>query len=296
MNELNLTENMFSFVTQSPDRLIRVALANWEDVKQNIRFEIEKFKQGVEADKEISKIINISLSLYKDYYRKKSQTANWFVTGRANFNFSRNEKRLSAEDRAYSRAKEITEKLIKRAIKKLRPDLQIIKNGDDDAIERLENKIKKNEDLKEQMKKVNKILRNKKLSNDQMIVKIQEFLPNFHDNDLNILLNPKYSFQRKGFQSFELTNLGATIRNDKKRLEFLKTSKSQENEEVQKEGFYYVVNYQDQRIQVFFNGKPEAEVRAELKKHGFRWTPSLSAWQSYIHQEKINFLNSLSLN
>ena len=35
------------------------------------------------------------------------------------------------------------------------------------------------------------------------------------------------------------------------------------------------------RIQIFFPGKPSESVRAELKRNGFRWAPSIQAWQAY---------------
>ena len=33
------------------------------------------------------------------------------------------------------------------------------------------------------------------------------------------------------------------------------------------------MNREDNRLQVFFDGKPDADTRAELKSSGFRWAP-----------------------
>ena len=37
------------------------------------------------------------------------------------------------------------------------------------------------------------------------------------------------------------------------------------------------------RLQIIFDGKPEADVRAVLKKHGFKWAPSQGAWQRMLN-------------
>ena len=52
------------------------------------------------------------------------------------------------------------------------------------------------------------------------------------------------------------------------------------------EGFIYgdikiVDNIEENRVQIFFPGKPEQEMRTKLKRHGFRWTPNNGCWQSY---------------
>lgn len=36
-------------------------------------------------------------------------------------------------------------------------------------------------------------------------------------------------------------------------------------------------------MRLFFDGKPDAETRDRLKSNGFRWAPSIEAWQGYIN-------------
>ena len=36
------------------------------------------------------------------------------------------------------------------------------------------------------------------------------------------------------------------------------------------------------RLQVIFDGKPNAEARQIMKSNGFRWSPSNSAWQRQL--------------
>ena len=43
-----------------------------------------------------------------------------------------------------------------------------------------------------------------------------------------------------------------------------------------------VVNTDENRLQIIFDGKPDADLRAELKSEGFRWAPSQGAWQRQL--------------
>lgn len=46
-------------------------------------------------------------------------------------------------------------------------------------------------------------------------------------------------------------------------------------------------NTADNRLQIFFDEKPDAETRAALKSNGFRWAPSVSAWQRQLNDNAI---------
>lgn len=56
-----------------------------------------------------------------------------------------------------------------------------------------------------------------------------------------------------------------------------------------KERIYYEINeqsarsaYEMMRLQLFFDGKPEAEVRDILKKNGFRWSRKNNCWKRQL--------------
>ena len=51
--------------------------------------------------------------------------------------------------------------------------------------------------------------------------------------------------------------------------------------------FKIVENAEIMRLQVIFDGKPNAEARQIMKSNGFRWSPSNSAWQRQLTNNGI---------
>ena len=47
------------------------------------------------------------------------------------------------------------------------------------------------------------------------------------------------------------------------------------------------VNKEGNLLQIFFNDKPDKETRAALKSNGFRWAPSVGAWQRQLNDNAI---------
>ena len=47
------------------------------------------------------------------------------------------------------------------------------------------------------------------------------------------------------------------------------------------------MNCEENRVQIIFDGKPDADTRTALKQNGFRWAPSQGAWQRMLNQNGI---------
>lgn len=54
-------------------------------------------------------------------------------------------------------------------------------------------------------------------------------------------------------------------------------------------------NAEDMRLQLFFSGKPEAEIIQILKKNGFKWAPSVGAWQRLLNNNALYALKHFVL-
>lgn len=93
---------------------------------------------------------------------------------------------------------------------------------------------------------------------------------------------PEFSWLKHPVAPYRLTNLGAEIRRLEKRQAQLKQKENDVTQEFEVCGFRVVDNVEDNRLQIFFGFKPEAPVREDLKRHGFRFSPSAGdAWQCY---------------
>ena len=85
----------------------------------------------------------------------------------------------------------------------------------------------------------------------------------------------------KPFPPYELTNNLASIKRLEARLEEMRRLSTQADELSgwKFDGGEVVINTEVNRIQILFDEKPDAEMRAELKKEAFKWAPSQGAWQ-----------------
>ena len=97
----------------------------------------------------------------------------------------------------------------------------------------------------------------------------------------------------KPFESYKLTNNNAEIRRVKARIEELSKRAEQIFSGWDFDGGHVEMNRETNRLQVFFNGKPDADTRAKLKINGFHWAPSVGAWQRQLTDNAIRAADRL---
>ena len=157
--------------------------------------------------------------------------------------------------------------------------------GDDDAVERLEAKLADLEKKQEMMKETNKIIRSKKLSEIEKHDRLIEL--GCSEDVVREVFTPNY-MGKIGFPSYSITNNGANIRRVKGQLEKAKQMKVTEDKEYKIGNVRVVENYQENRLQLFFPGKPDENVRTQLKHNGFRWSRFNGCWQSYLKRWQMD--------
>jgi hypothetical protein len=116
----------------------------------------------------------------------------------------------------------------------------------------------------------------------------------YADEDIQRLIGANAS-RRVGFPNYVLKNNSANIRRLEKRLAEMQLSQIDETTEEQFDGGIRLVeNVEENRLQIFFPGVSAHIVRRELKQRGFRWAPSVGAWQRH-RSNRATYLAKLLL-
>lgn len=92
---------------------------------------------------------------------------------------------------------------------------------------------------------------------------------------------------RIGFADYALTNNSANIRRLKKRLEAVAVAQATPETIIEGSNARFEDCPPDNRVRLYYPGKPSEEIRSRLKSSGFRWSPTVGAWQAYRNNRSI---------
>ena len=155
-----------------------------------------------------------------------------------------------------------------------------IYSDDPEALQKLKQRLSDLEENQAWMKTINKLCRSKKLTDEQ----ISEQLEDEYGCTTSVvhgLLNPQYNYQKRGFQTWQLSNNNANIRRIKERIKQLEKAEAEETSEQMIGEVKLIDSVEHNRLQIFFPDKPSAEVRSQLKQQGFRWSRQQECWQRH---------------
>lgn len=93
--------------------------------------------------------------------------------------------------------------------------------------------------------------------------------------------------------SWQLQNIGARIRETKRRIARLEKLEEIEFEEKEFVGGKIIHNKEINRIQILFDEIPNEETRSALKHKGFHWSRREGAWQREFNENTIKATNIL---
>lgn len=223
------------------------------------------------------------ISLLSRWLSSQTSIYSPFISGRSNYPAKRMQKLNGWADNHYKNFSEWRENIVKR-VKRWE------KKKNYSLSSEIEEKYEKLSDLKdwqEKMKAINKIVRSTKLSEEEIKEELT-VLYGLSEQSIHALLNPRYSYEKKGFQGWQLSNNNATIKNTEARIKELERrleAEGQENEEYTLNGVTVEKDIAENRVRLYFPSKPDEETRNKLKSNGFRWSPNNSCWQAYMSAE-----------
>ena len=153
-----------------------------------------------------------------------------------------------------------------------------ILSSDPNAVEALSEKLAKLEATRDKMKAVNKAWRKfEKTGNPD---EVRAF--GIDEAVMKEKIAAAYSWEKAPYVGWQITNLGAQIRQVKERINIVSKNQAQPETQIAGEnGIRYEDSPADNRVRLFFPDKPDEATRSTLKSNGFRWTPSLGCWQAY---------------
>lgn len=163
-----------------------------------------------------------------------------------------------------------------------------ISSDDPDAIEKLKDKLAALTNTQEEMKKANAYYRK------HSTMKGYADISDDRAAEMDEKIKNGYSWNQQPYASYLLQNNNQNMSRIKKRIEALERNSNISDEDGWEfDGGRVEMNTEYNRIQIFFDGKPDEEIRCELKGHGFRWAPSVKAWQRQINGNGLFALKQL---
>ena len=210
-------------------------------------------------------------------YEITARVPSIMIAGGSNFPVRKKEKQNAAADK---NMQEFTE--IQGLLDKIRSTgMGGISADDPNAVSKLENKLAKLEALQETMKAVNAYYRKHKTLDGCPHLSPEQI------EKLKASMSGSYRANPKPFESYQLSNNNAEIHRLKDRITALTRRKELGYVGWEFDGGRVEANTADNRLQIFFDEKPDKEIREELKGNGFRYAPSAEAWQRQLNDNAI---------
>ena len=148
----------------------------------------------------------------------------------------------------------------------------VIRSDDPQAVEKLQAKLDKLTKQHARMKEINAYFKKHATAlgcpglSDAEAAKLDERVQN------------SYSWEKQPYPSYILSGNTAEMRRLRQRIE--EVSRTQNTEYVGWDfpGGHAEADKEDNRLRLYFDGKPTEEQRSKLKYNGFKWAPSVGAW------------------
>ena len=261
-----IKQNPWRNVSFSPDERVKSFLDDFEICQAKI---IEYAKGKGCNSEQVEKIVKKMDKLANEYLTSQIRCISSMITGSARFPVAKAEnanKRAYEKGQAYDYFLRNYMKIIDRWTrpKETQTDKKAL------WIEKIE-RLKKRQVA---MKEANKIIRDEKLDEDR--VKTLTEVLGLKEELAKALLVGDF-LGRKGFAPYKLSLNLAEIKRLEEQVKTIDRL-ADKLEGFDFEGGKVEFDAEDIRWNIFFDCKPDDETRAKLKKNGFKWSPTRTAW------------------
>ena len=206
------------------------------------------------------------------------------IAGGSNFPVRKKEKQNAARDRNMEEWNDI-----QGLLDKIRSTgMGGISADDPQAVQKLEAKLEKLQAAQDTMKAVNAYYRKHKTLAG---------CPNLSAESIEKMkaeMSSQWHIEDKPYPSWALSNNNAEIRRVKGRIAELTKKQETAYAGWEFDGGTVEANKEDNRLQIFFEEKPDEKTRETLKENGFRWSPKAGAWQRQLNDNAIYVADRLS--
>ena len=229
------------------------------------------------------------LKNYLEMVGIRARTFSTAITGGAGITerkIASNEKLMRSEHERLQKHIDLQEKLQERLAKiaKNKPADQyeegdVIKSTDNNAITKLQQKLKMLQDRKTMLKNGVVAAKEYQKSKDISVFKQYNIDSETTEQIINHIDKGGKPTEKDMYSWFTMPYLNRDIKEVENRIATLEKNQAKGTDETLIEGGKIVYNGEAQRLQIFFDGIPSKEVREALKSHAFKWAPTAKAWQ-----------------
>ena len=217
-------------------------------------------------------------------YEIAARVPSIMIAGGSNFPVRKKQKQNAADEKNMQEFSEI-----QGLLSKIRSTgMGGISADDPNAISKLQSKLAKREALQETMKAVNAYYRKHKTVDGCPHLTAAQI------EQMKASLSSDWRANPKPFETYQLSNNNAEIRRLKERIATLTRQREVGYVGWEFDGGKVEANAEDNRLQIFFDEKPDGGTRDKLKEYGFKWSPSAGAWQRQLTDNAIRAADALA--
>ena len=291
--DFNNLKRSYSWISFDPDARAERDRKQWGEMFYSLYNSLseEAKKQGVleKYNSAFNNGYNSLLKLEREIIATRSKTFSTAITGGAGITekqISTNEKRMRLQSekselwsQKYDKLHKILEKIAKNKPEDLYEEGDIIKSTDNNAMTKLQQKLKMLQDRKIMLKNGVVAAKEYQKNKDLSVFKKYNIDEETTETIVNHIDKGGKPTEKDMYNWFTMPYLNRDIKEVEKRIAILEKNQAKGTDEILIEGGKIVHNGEAQRLQIFFDGIPSKEVREALKAHAFKWAPTAKAWQ-----------------